>query len=87
MNIIMDGVRIIMGLALTIIIWMVLSNPFTAITTAFNTMDAGEATTHLDTYIPLYINIAYMAVSLIGVQVVLWIIFRAFQTDPQWYYR
>ena len=86
MNIIKDGARLALGLFVTLLAWLVISNPITTIFTAFDTMDAGQATNQLNTLIPLYTQILYMFFTLLGGQVISWFFFRVFQREPDWRY-
>ena len=86
MNIMIDGARLLLGLFVTLLAWLIISNPVTEIFTAFDTMDAGEATTHLNNLIPLYTQILYMFFTLLGGQIISWFFFRVFQREPDWRY-
>ena len=87
MNIIRDGLILVVYMFIIIVLYMFTSQPFHEMTSTFAGLDIASDAATQNTFTSIDTIYAFMYVLLAGIPL-FWFIMRVFQRDPTWgYYR
>ena len=88
MNFIQAGLTMLVGVAMFVIVFYVISAPVEHILDGFDNADVGDATDEMNTYLPNIRIALQMAFALIIVSPVVGFVIWVYSRDPEWqFYR
>ena len=84
MDIIRSGVVLVVYTFIVIVVYFLAASPFNAIFDGFDDADIGDATSHLDSYVP-YVKFIFQMMFACAVSVIpTWFVFKVLEREPQW---